>query len=301
MAEGAAPSKMNLGLNRAMILITVLAPLFATVFALVTVWTHPWVSGKDLALLGVFFMLTALGVTVGYHRMHTHGSFKTNPIIRGILLIFGMWAVQGAPTFWAAIHLKHHVHSDKDEDPHSPLKGLFHAHVGWLLTPQRAELGVYAKSQMEDPVARFLGKTAFWWTILTLLLPLAIGGWTGLLWGGFVRVFLMHHVTWSVNSVCHAFGSRGYKTRDRSTNNWLVGIVALGEGWHNNHHAFPRSAFHGLSWRQPDVSGYVIRLMSWLGLATNVYSVPRNVVVSRRLPSGRKWSFRFPEVLPDPE
>jgi len=155
--------------------------------------------------------------------------------------------------------------------------------MGWLMHFDRVELDVYAKTQLKDPITMFISRTAFWWVVLGLVIPFLIGGWSGLLWGGIVRIFLVHHVTWSVNSICHIFGSRPYKISgsDQSTNNWVVGLFAMGEGWHNNHHAFPRSAFHGLRPWEIDVSGYVIRVLGVLRLAKNIYRVPQAVLHAR--------------------
>ena len=261
-----------------------LTPLAATLYAAVPAWAG-LATWKDLALLASFYLATSLGVTVGFHRMLTHRSFETNPVLRAIFLILGTWSIQGAAISWAAIHNKHHVHSDTEKDPHSPIRSFFHAHVGWLLGTERAEPERFAKAQLSDPIVMFVSRTAFWWAVLGLLLPFLIGGWSGFLWGGLVRVFLVHHVTWSVNSICHTFGQRPFKHEndpDQSTNNVAVGLLAMGEGWHNNHHAFPRSAMHGLKWWQVDFSGYTIRMLGLMGLAKNIYRVPSQVIAMRR-------------------
>ena len=258
-------------------------PLLATILAVVLAGLRPDLFGwKDMALLGGFYFASSIGITIGYHRMLTHSSFVPNPVLKVVLLIFGIWALQGGPISWAAIHTKHHVHSDEGEDPHSPTRSMLHAHVGWLFRRDRADPSTYAKAQLNDPITRFIGKTAVWWALLGLLLPLALGGWTGFLWGTLVRLFLVHHVTFSVNSVCHRYGSRPFNTGgELSTNNLLVGILGMGEGWHNNHHAFPRSAFHGLTRRQVDVSGYLIRLFGTLRLAHAIVRVPKPAIAAR--------------------
>lgn len=264
------------------LLLVVLPPAATVVVAVGAIFWDGFVSWKDLAILGGFYLATALGVTVGYHRMFTHNAFEAHPIVRGVLLILGVWSLEGSPISWAAIHIKHHAYSDREEDPHSPVKGFFHAHVGWLFTAHRADPARYAKRQLQDPVGRFVSRTAVLWAFVGIALPFFIGGWPGLLWGVGVRLFLVHHVTWSVNSVCHTFGSRPFKTgEDRSTNNVWIGLLALGEGWHNNHHAFPRSAFHGLKWREIDASGYFIRFLGAIRLARNIYTVPREAVEAR--------------------
>ncbi|MBF8299603.1 MAG: acyl-CoA desaturase [Dehalococcoidia bacterium] len=258
-------------------------PLGATLFAMYAAWRWTdYLHAKDLVLLGVFYLFASLGITVGFHRMLTHTAFEAPWFVRGMLLIFAMWGLEGSPISWAAVHIKHHAYSDKEEDPHSPLQGFWHAHMGWLFTV-RVDPVKYAPKQMQDPVVRFIARTAGWWALLGILLPFAIGGWTGLLWASGVRIFLVHHVTWSVNSICHTFGSRPFRTgADRSTNNLLVGILGMGEGWHNNHHAFPRSAFHGLRLWEFDASGYFIQLLGKLGLAKNIIRVPDDVVQARR-------------------
>jgi stearoyl-CoA desaturase (delta-9 desaturase) len=275
-------SKVTRWVNRMTMLALLLGTPGAAIFAIVrAVSDAP--SAKDLALLGSFFVATGLGTTVGFHRLLTHRSFETHPLTKAVLLIFGTWAVQGAAITWAAIHEKHHVYSDTDEDPHSPVKNFFHGHMGWLFGTVRGDPEQYVKVQLKDPVVMFVSRTAFWWAILGLALPGIIGGWSGFLWGSMVRVVLVHHAIWSVNSIGHTFGSRPFKTSgsDRSTNHWLVALWALGEGWHNNHHAFPRSALLGLAWWQVDFGGYVIRLMGRLRLARSIYRVPKETIKAR--------------------
>lgn len=281
-AEEGKRSKLALRTQQAISLILVGVPLAATIYALVRL-SSGWLTWKDLSLLVSFYLATGLGITVGFHRLVTHRSFETNPIVKSVLLIFGTWSVQGAAITWSAIHSKHHVYSDTDEDPHSPLKSFLHAHMGWFFTADRADPERFAKAQLKDPVIMFFSRTAFWWAVLGLALPYFIGGWSGFIWGGLVRIFLVHHVTWSVNSICHTIGRRPFRIgKDRSTNNWLVGLLGMGEGWHNNHHAFPKSAFHGLSWKQIDLSGQLIRAMGWVRLAKDVYRVPKAAIEAKK-------------------
>ena len=259
----------------------VAAPLAGVIYALVNL-PSDLPSAKDLALLGGFYAATALGITIGFHRMGTHMSFQAPWPVRALLLILGTMSIQGAALSWIAIHTKHHVKSDTPEDPHSPTQGFWHAHVGWIFGTLRAEPEQYAKGQMHDPVLMFVSRTALWWAVLGMVLPFLIGGYSGFLWGSLVRVFLVHHVTWSVNSVCHVIGTRPFKTgKDLSTNNPVVGILAAGEGWHNNHHAFPRSAFHGLAWWQVDFSGYAIWTLQKLRLVRQVYRVSPEIIKAR--------------------
>jgi stearoyl-CoA desaturase (delta-9 desaturase) len=241
------------------------------------------VSWSDLALLFATYLPISLGVTAGFHRMLTHRSFHAHPVVRLILLILGSMAVEGAAITWAANHLKHHSLADKEGDPHSPVDGLFHAHLGWLFSEDDADPTVYCRHLLKDPVVVFVHRTFFVWAILSLAIPYAIGGWTGLLWGGLVRMFYVHHVTWSVNSVCHTFGRRDFETPDRSRNQWMIGLLAFGEGWHNNHHAFPRSAVHGLGRWQFDASAWLIDGFERLKLARDVQRVAPEIVERKRL------------------
>jgi stearoyl-CoA desaturase (delta-9 desaturase) len=257
------------------LLVVVVIPLLGTLYAITLLWQR-YVNGLDLSLLLIFYVLSGLGITVGHHRLLTHRSFETYPVVKALLLAFGAMAMEGRPSDWASVHLEHHAHSDTDEDPHSPLVSLWHAHLGWMFRHvPRPQL--YGPSLLKDPVAIFADRTWLIWAALGLVIPFAIGGWQGLIWGALVRICLTHHITWSVNSICHTFGTRPYQTRDASRNNWLVGLLAFGEGWHNNHHAFPRSAFHGLRWWEFDLSAGFISLLEWVGLAWNVQRVTPEV------------------------
>jgi stearoyl-CoA desaturase (Delta-9 desaturase) len=263
-------------------LISVIAPLVGTVGAIWLLWQR-LVTWGDLAILGGMYFFTALGITIGFHRLLTHRSFAAPPAVRFLFLALGSMALQGPALDWASIHIKHHATTDTEDDPHSPVGGFIHAHIGWLFTSMEAEPAVYGSWLLKDPLVRFISKTFVIWTALGFVIPYLLGGWTGVLWGGLVRIFLLNHVTWSVNSVCHTFGTRMFETPDRSKNNWLVGLLAFGEGWHNNHHAFPRSAFHGLRWWQVDLSAGIIRLLEWSGLAWNVWRIPAERVAAQSL------------------
>lgn len=236
-------------------------------------------------LLGMY-VFTALGITAGFHRLFVHRSFETYTWVKFIFAILGSMAVQGPLIKWVGMHRKHHQFSDTAEDPHSPqhegpgvlglLRGFWHAHIGWFFQPDPPDLDRYVqdlKASRSLRVASFLFPL---WVLLGLVIPAVLGGiitlswagvWTGLIWGGLVRVFLVHHVTWSVNSACHLWGFRPYVSDDQSRNNILFGILALGEGWHNTHHAFPTSVRHGLAWWQIDISYWVIRTLAFVGLA----------------------------------
>jgi stearoyl-CoA desaturase (delta-9 desaturase) len=268
----------------------VIVPFAGVLTAIVLLW-NSWVGAIDLALLSAFYLLTAVGVTVGFHRLLTHRSFQTYPSLERTFAVLGSMSVQGSVLDWVADHRKHHAHTDEEGDPHSPhvghgsgLKGLLHAHMGWLTETQgQADWKRYAADLYEDPGMRTIGRRFPLIAGLSLLLPtlagFALHGWTlegairGLVWGGLVRIFLVHHVTWSVNSVCHFFGKRRFDVDDRSTNVGWLALASLGESWHHNHHAFPRSAEHGLRRWEVDPSALIIRTLERLGLAWKVVRI----------------------------
>jgi stearoyl-CoA desaturase (Delta-9 desaturase) len=274
-------------------LVAVALPFAATLAAVVLLWNRV-VHPADLGILAAMYLLTALGITVGYHRLLTHRAFLAPKPVEYTLAALGSMAVQGPVISWVADHRKHHAHTDVEGDPHSPhvghdggvrgvLQGLWHAHVGWLLTEQgRAARRRYAPDLCEDRGMRLINRQFHWLVLAGLLLP-ALAGWaltgslvgaaTGLLWGGLVRVFLVHHVTWSVNSVCHFLGTRRFDVDDESRNVFWLALPSLGESWHHNHHAFPRSARHGLRWWEIDVTGLVIAGLARVGLARNVVRI----------------------------
>jgi stearoyl-CoA desaturase (delta-9 desaturase) len=250
----------------------------------------------DLAVFAIVYMLTGLGVTVGFHRYLTHRSFVTAKPVRAVLAALGSAAIEGPVISWVADHRKHHAFSDREGDPHSPhvghgggwrgeLRGLVHAHLGWLfIHTHRGARERYAPDLVEDPVISFIDRTFILWAVLGLAAPFGLGvaiggtittGLTGLLWGGAVRMFVLHHITYSINSLCHFFGGRRFDTGDESRNLLWLALPSFGEAWHNNHHAFPTSARHGLRlWeRLLDPSAIVIRLLELTGLAWDVVRV----------------------------
>lgn len=271
----------------------VVLPFIATVAAAALFWNR-LVSPLDLFIAAVMYLLTAIGITVGYHRLLTHRSFQTAKPLEYLFAVLGSMAVQGPVISWVADHRKHHAHTDRDGDPHSPhvgqgggvggvLAGLWHAHTGWLMSTQgRADWKRYAPDLYEDAGMRTISRRFVPLLLTGLALP-ALAGYlvsgttagaaTGLLWGGLVRIFFVHHVTWSVNSVCHFLGSRRFDTDDRSTNVFWLALPSLGESWHHNHHAFPRSAKHGLKRWELDPSALIIAAMEKVGLARNVVRI----------------------------
>ena len=261
-------------------------------------WGFGWV---DLGLLLGMYALSALGITVGFHRLFVHRSFEAYMWVKFIIAVLGSMAVQGALITWVAHHRRHHQHSDTMEDPHSPhnhgggvlgmIQGFWHAHIGWFFMADPPGLEHYVKDLTASPSLRIASALFPLWIVLGLIIPAVLGGvisgtwagvWTGLIWGGFVRVFLVHHVTWSINSSCHLWGLRPYRSDDESRNNLVFGILGMGEGWHNTHHAFPTSARHGLRWWEVDASYYVIRTMNLLGLAWNLKIPSKEAQASER-------------------
>jgi stearoyl-CoA desaturase (delta-9 desaturase) len=271
----------------------VILPFAATLAAAVLFWNR-LVTPVDLVIAAVMYLLTAVGITVGFHRLLTHRSFQTPKPVEYLFAVLGSMAVQGPVISWVADHRKHHAHTDEEGDPHSPhvghdggvrgvFAGLWHAHTGWLMSTQgRADWKRYARDLYEDQGMRTISRQFVPLILIGLALP-ALAGYmvsgtlagaaTGLLWGGLVRVFFVHHITWSVNSVCHFLGSRRFATDDHSTNVFWLALPSLGESWHHNHHAFPRSAVHGLNRWELDPSALIIASMEKVGLAHNVVRI----------------------------
>lgn len=262
---------------------------------------------NDILVFLAMYIATGLGVTVGFHRLFTHRSFKTIRPIRVALAALGSMAIEGPIVSWVADHRKHHAFSDRLGDPHSPhvehghgltgaLKGLTHAHVGWLfIHTQRGRKTRYAPDLMRDPDIAWIDRTFIWWAIGGFLLSFALGfllgdlswkaGLTGMLWGGLVRMLVLHHATYSINSLCHYFGRKPFDTGDQSRNLAWLAPFTFGEAWHNGHHAFPTSARHGLERGQLDISAAIIAALQRLGLAWDVVRVDPARVAARRAAS----------------
>lgn len=284
-------------------LVEVAVPFAGAGAAVLLLWrrgVHP----LDLWLLAGMYSLTLIGIGVGFHRYFSHRSFETSLPVKILLAVVGSMAAQGPVHWWGSIHRIHHARSDQAGDPHSPnlhgpglrgrLKGLVYAQFAWLFLHDLRE-GDGRRHGMDlalDPTLAAIDRVYLIWVFLGLAIPAAVGGlvtgsWagaaTGLLWGGLVRIFLVHHSFWSINSICHLYGSAPYPSRDSSRNNPWIGLVAFGDGWHNNHHMFPAAAVHGFHWWQVDVNGYVIRLLEAVGLAWEVKRPSRDQIASRRV------------------
>ncbi|MFD7734823.1 acyl-CoA desaturase [Kitasatospora phosalacinea] len=274
---------------------------FLALFAAVPVAWGRGLSWLDAGLAVGAYFLTCHGITVGYHRYFTHGAFKANRPLRLGLAVLGSLAVEGPLVRWVADHRKHHRYSDKDGDPHSPwrygesvpalLKGLWWAHMGWMFDEEQTSQLTYAPDLVRDPAMRRISRLFWLWTVISLGLPALVGGlatwsWQGALsaffWGSLVRVALLHHVTWSINSICHAVGSRPFRSRDRSGNVWWLAVLSCGESWHNLHHADPTSARHGVLRGQVDSSARVIRWFERAGWAHDVRWPGAERIAARR-------------------
>jgi stearoyl-CoA desaturase (delta-9 desaturase) len=283
-------------------LITVVPPLLL-VLAGWQMWNRE-LRWRDIAIFLIMYIPTGLGVTVGFHRLLTHRSFKTSPFLRGVLAVLGTMAVEGPVISWVSDHRKHHAYSDRFGDPHSPhvdhdggwrgaLRGLAHAHVGWLFDhTQRGSRERFAPDLLADPVVSFVDRTFLLWSLVGFAIPFGLGvlmggtvdaGLEGMLWGGAVRMLVLHHVTYSINSLCHFFGRRRFATEDHSRNLLWLAPFSLGEAWHNNHHAFPTSAFHGMGRRELDISGLVIAALERAGLVWDVQRIAPTRLAAKAL------------------
>lgn len=288
-------------------LVAILLPLAGLVFAIFHLWGDA-VALPQVLLMTAMYILTGFGITIGYHRYFTHKSFSTSRPMVAVLGVLGSMAAEGSIIRWCATHRSHHQHSDRDGDPHSPhghgdgwvgiVKGLWTAHMGWIFHPPASEsLARYVPDLERDRLIRTVSRLFPLWVALGLVIPALIGGvieaalgrsfafgmLLGFIWGGLVRILVVHHITWSVNSICHIWGTKPFRSADESRNNPIVGVLALGEGWHNNHHAFPSSARHGLEWWQFDSSWLVIRTLAKVGLVRDVRTPsPQRIAAKRR-------------------
>ncbi|MGN2639745.1 acyl-CoA desaturase [Nocardia takedensis] len=272
-------------LQRRHFLLFDVAPIIGTVVALGFLFVRPF-GWLEFSLLFAFWLVTGLGVTVGYHRLFTHRTFKAKPWVTYALAIAGSMAGQGPVISWVALHRRHHEYSDREGDPHSPnlsggglkgaLTGLVHSHFLWMRRHEYPNVVHYAPDLIKDRGLVKVARLYYWWVGLGLLIPTVVGGlvtlsWqgavSGLLWGGFVRIFVLEHIVWAINSFLHMFGTKPYESRENSRNGGIFALATLGESWHNNHHAFPESPSFGLDWYRLDPGFWLIRILSVTGLA----------------------------------
>jgi stearoyl-CoA desaturase (delta-9 desaturase) len=292
----------ELRIQRRFTLAFTVGPLLGVGLAIWMLWGSG-ISGLDLALLLSFYMFTGLGITVGFHRLFTHRSFRATTPVRVALAVAGSMAVEGSVIAWCSTHRRHHAFADQYGDPHSPhlaratgvkgvAIGLWHAHVGWLLNPERSDPNEWTPDLVSDGAISRVDHAFGWLTVTTFLLPAAIGlAVTGSLWGAasafvwgsLVRIVLLHHVTWSINSICHFYGREAYRARDESRNVWPMAPISFGESWHNNHHAFPWSARLGLRPWEIDLGWYAIRVLRSLRLVRDVKVPTREQREARRI------------------
>jgi stearoyl-CoA desaturase (delta-9 desaturase) len=287
-------------LERRVALATVVLPIAGLTAAVALLWGR----GIGPVELGLFLGMNAVclvGMGVGFHRLVSHNSFQTRPAIRALLAILGSMAAQGPVLYWAGIHRRHHACSDREGDPHSPhghgsglagvLRGWWYSHIAWMFAHNCTDWARYIPDLRRDALLLRINRLYFFWIFLGLLIPAVLGGlltwtWTGvllgLLWGGLVRIFVGQHTIWSIGSLCHLYGRQPFRTHDESRNLFLLSVAALGEGWHNNHHAFPYAAIHGLRWWQIDPNGWCIRGLAAVGLAWDLKAPSERALTEAR-------------------
>jgi stearoyl-CoA desaturase (delta-9 desaturase) len=288
-------------------LIILILPILGTLAAIASLGT-PWSPGWiEIGLLLSLFSLSTLGIEAGFHRYFSHNAFQAHPALRAFLAIAGSTAGQGPPIYWAANHRRHHQYSDLPGDPHSPnlylpggrnrLKGLWHAHLGWIIDLELTNTVLFGKDLLRDSSLSKINRLYWFWLLLSVIVPAVIDGvlthtWMavalGFLWGGVVRICLVQHLIYAVNSICHVFGDRPFQSNDRATNNFWLAIPTFGASWHNNHHAFPNSAIIGFSWWQIDLSGIFISFLEKVGLVWDVKKITPKMLASRAISSHRE-------------
>ncbi len=298
-AADAAASRTRL--QRRIALAVIIIPFLGTLLAASLVWRNG-IGLVEILSFVLMYLVAMAGVSIGFHRLFTHKAFDTGKRTRVALAVMGSMAAQGPLLFWAAMHRRHHAFSDRPGDPHSPhrdgeeevtgLRGLWHAHIGWMLSEDAADWVSFARDLMHDRTVFRIHQHYFLWLIAGLALPAVVAGlatlsWSGaalgFLWGGLVRTFAVNQASWCVGSVCHYIGARPFQTHDHSANNYAVAVLTFGEGLQNNHHAFPSSARHGLVWWEPDFSGTMIGLLARAGLVWNVrHPTPEAIARVRR-------------------
>lgn len=287
----------------------VATPFLVLVFGVVWFWGEG-VHLRDVLLAVVLYFITGHGITIGFHRLLAHKSFRASRGLKLLLVAAGSMSFEGGPIGWVADHRRHHVFSDQPDDPHSPhhfgdgagarLRGLWHAHIGWLLNHARTSWKRHAADLLADRDLVVMQALFPLWCAVSLAIPFGLGwlvgggisgGLSALLWAGGVRILVLHHTTWSINSLCHTFGRRPFETNDRSTNLGGLALISMGESWHNGHHAFPRSARHGVQAGQWDTSARLISTFERLGWARDVHW-PRADAIERRAVGGADLAHR---------
>lgn len=288
--------------QRIFAVITIAVPTIAAIFAIgLAVTGH--VSWLDLALFLVFYFLTLMGITIAFHRYFAHKAFKTNRIMKNILAVLGTWCGQGPILHWVSNHRRHHTLSDKPGDPHSPnlhgngvwnrWRGLCHAHIGSMFISEVPNSMYYAPDLIRDPDLLWINRHYVSITASGLILPAVIGGLvafslegalTALLWGGFVRMMVVHHAIWSITSVAHVVGKKRFACDDESRNSYPLALLTGGEGWHNTHHTFPRSAYFSTRWFELDIGGVVLATLELLGIIWDVRRPTPRQLEERALP-----------------
>lgn len=261
---------------------TIAVLLFVHLGALMAPFFFSW-SAIVVALF--LYAVTAMGITLGYHRLLTHQAYKAPKWLCYLIVSCAAISAQAGPAMWVAIHRQHHANSDQEDDPHDASKGFWWCHLGWMLklTPRRLDdefMERRARDVLQDPYYNFLNKHFFGMSVIVVLVLYQLGGLPWVFWAGFFRIAAVFHATWLVNSAAHKYGYRSYSTKDLSTNCWWVALLTFGEGWHNNHHAFPRSARHGLKWWEIDMSWMFLRLMQKIGLVEQI-KIPTEKQVER--------------------
>lgn len=306
-AGGSNPRKKTVSspylhrLQRRHFLLFDILPIVGTAAALAFLAVHP-IGVTELVLFFSMWLVTGLGVTVGYHRLFTHRTFKAAPSVANVLTVLGSMAGQGGLVSWVALHRRHHECSDREGDPHSPnlsgsglrgrLRGLIHSHFLWMRRHEYPNIVHYAPELIKNrPLVR-VARLYYYWVVLGLLLPALIGGllyqsWTGVvsgfLWGGLVRIFFLEHIVWAINSFLHMFGTRPYASRENSRNGGIFALLTLGESWHNNHHAFPESPFFGLKWYHIDPGYWFIKLLAVCGLGWDLRLPSKERMEAKRI------------------
>jgi stearoyl-CoA desaturase (delta-9 desaturase) len=296
------PIEYKTGFEQVVLGLSIIVPFLALIVAVPLLWISGFLTWEDTAIAVVMYLVAGHGITVGFHRYFTHRAFRAQQWLRVMLAVAGSLAIQGPVIQWVADHRKHHRFSDRDGDPHSPwrygdnawavAKGFFYSHLGWLFDWEKTSERRYAPELVADRVIRWVSRTFPMWVAISILIPPLVGGlwawsWWGALtaffWGSLVRIALLHHVTFSINSVCHIKGRRPFKTKDRSQNVWWLALPSMGESWHNFHHADPTSARHGVRFMELDSSALLIKVMEKLRWVRDVRWPDATLITRRRI------------------